>query len=188
MEILESDKIYEFEKQKINDILFAREDETAIKNSVKELIEYLYRVYDITVILFLDEYDVSLQSAYVEGYYDEAVKFFKDFYGKTIKDNKYLEKTIITGVSRIANESIFSGANNFAVYTVLDNEFSEDFGITAEEIKKVISDFNLETEEIDIKTWYDGYTIGNTKEIYNPWSLLQYLQRKQLMPYWVNTS
>lgn len=189
MYLLDSDKIYGFEKQKMEDILYCREDETVLKNSIRDLSEYLGRYYDKPVILLVDEYDVPLQSAYVEGYYDEAVKFFKTFYGATFKDNPYLEKTVITGVSRVAKESIFSGANNFDVYTVLtDNEFEDDFGITSEEIDKVLKDFEVEEEKEKIKEWYDGYTIGKTNGIYNPWSILNYLKRKELMPYWVNTS
>ena len=188
MYLLKSDKIYEFEKQAITDILYAREDEVSLRNSIRELSKYLYRYYEKPVILLIDEYDVPLQNAYVEGYYEEAVKFFKIFYGTTFKDNPYLEKTVLTGVSRVAKESIFSGANNFDVYTVLDNEFSDDFGITEEEMDKVIKDFNIQDKKEDIKEWYDGYTIGHTKGIYNPWSILNYLTDKKLMPYWVNTS
>ena len=106
--LLESDKIYEEEKEQIKDILWGRENEIALKNSVKQLSKYLNRHFGKSVMLFLDEYDVPLQNAYVEGYYDKAVKFFKTFYGVTFKDNPYLEKTVITGVSRVAKESIFS--------------------------------------------------------------------------------
>ena len=186
--LLDSDKIYPEEKEKILDILYAREDENALKTSVIELSKYLNRHYGKQVILLIDEYDVPLQNAYVEGYYDEAVRFFKTFYGTTFKDNPYLEKTVLTGVSRVAKESIFSGANNFDVYTVLDNEFSEDFGITEKEMDKIIEDFNIEDEKQEIKKWYDGYTIGNTTGIYNPWSILNYLTDRKLVPYWVNTS
>ena len=108
MYLLKSDEIYDFEKKKIEDILYAREDENVLKNSVKDLSEYLNRYYNKPVILLIDEYDVPLQNAYVEGYYDEAVRFFKTFYGTTFKDNPYLEKTVLTGVSRVAKESIFS--------------------------------------------------------------------------------
>ena len=186
--LLDSDKIYPEEKEKILDILYAREDENVLKNSVRDLSEYLSRHYGKQVILLIDEYDVPLQNAYVEGYYDEAVKFFKTFYGTTFKDNPYLEKTVLTGVSRVAKESIFSGANNFKVFTVLDDEFSEDFGITEEEMDKIIEDFNIEDEKEEIKKWYDGYTIGNMAGIYNPWSILNYLTDRKLIPYWVNTS
>ena len=106
--LLESDKIYPEEKERINDILWCREDEIAIKNSIKDLSKYLSRHFDKPVILLVDEYDVPVQNAYVEGYYDEAIKFFKTFYGLTFKDNPYLEKTVLTGVSRVAKESIFS--------------------------------------------------------------------------------
>ena len=186
--LLDSDKIYPEEKARITDILFAREDEVTLKNSVKELSKYLNRHYDRPVILLVDEYDVPLQNAYVEGYYDEAVKFFKTFYGLTFKDNPYLEKTVLTGVSRVAKESIFSGANNFKVFTVLDNEFADDFGITEEEMDKVIQDFEIEDEKEEIKKWYDGYTIGDVEGIYNPWSILNYLTDRKLIQYWVNTS
>ena len=188
MYLLKSDKIYDFEKKKIEDILYAREDIATLKNSVKELSKYLNRYYNKPVILLIDEYDVPLQNAYVEGYYDKAVKFFKTFYGTTFKDNPYLEKTVLTGVSRVAKESIFSGANNFKVFTVLDDEFSSDFGITEEEMKKVIKDFDIQDEKDNIRKWYDGYTIGNTEGIYNPWSIINYLTDKKLVPYWVNTS
>ena len=188
MYLLKSDKIYEFEKQAITDILYAREDEVSLRNSIRELSKYLYRYYEKPVMLLIDEFDVPLQNAYVEGYYEEAVKFFKIFYGTTFKDNPYLEKTVLTGVSRVAKESIFSGANNFKVFTVLDDEFSDDFGITEEEMDKVIKDFNIQDKKEDIKEWYDGYTIGHTNGIYNPWSILNYLTDKKLMPYWVNTS
>ena len=186
--LLDSDKIYPEEKEQIKEILFYRENEIVLRNSIKMLTKYLNRHYGKTVMLFLDEYDVPLQNAYIEGYYQEAIKFFKTFYGTTFKDNPYLEKTVLTGVSRVAKESIFSGANNFDVYTVLDDEFSDDFGITEKEMNKVIEDFEVQDEKEEIKKWYDGYTIGNTKGIYNPWSILNYLTDRKLMPYWVNTS
>ena len=188
MYLLDSDKIYQFEKDKMMDILYAREDEISLKNSVKALSEYLNRHYEKPVMLFIDEYDVPIQSAYVKGYYDKAIDFLKKFYGTTFKDNPYLEKTVLTGVSRVAKESIFSGANNFKVFTVLDNEFADDFGITSEEMDKLIEDFNVEDNKDEIKKWYDGYRIGNVEGIYNPWSILNYLTDKQLKPYWVNTS
>lgn len=186
--LLESDKIYEEEKAKITDILWGREDEVTLKNSIKELSGYLYRHYERPVILLIDEYDVPLQNAYVKGFYEETIQFFKTFYGTTFKDNPYIDKTVLTGVSRVAKESIFSGANNFKVYTVLDDEFSDDFGITREEMKKIISDFDIHEDEEEIKKWYDGYVIGKTDGIYNPWSILNYLTDRELKPYWVNTS
>ena len=186
--LLDSDKIYPFEKEKIKDILSYKEDEIVLRNSIKTLSKYLNRFYNKPVMLFLDEYDVPLQSAYVNGYYEQGVTFFKTFYGTTFKDNQYLQKTVLTGVSRVAKESIFSGANNFKVFTVLDDEFSDDFGITEKEMDKIIEDFEVQDEKEEIKKWYDGYIIGHTEGIYNPWSILNYLTDRKLMPYWVNTS
>ena len=188
MYLLDSDKIYDFEKEKIKDILYCRENEVVLKNSVKDLSRYLNRYYNKPVIMLVDEYDVPLQNAYVEGFYDETIGFFRDFYGTTFKDNPYLEKTVLTGVSRVAKESIFSGANNFDVYTVLNNEFSDDFGITEGEINKIIENFDIKDEKEEIKKWYDGYIIGKTEGIYNPWSILNYLKNRELIQYWVNTS
>ena len=176
------------EKNLFNKILSAEANEVELINCVKILSKILSNYYNKPVILFLDEYDVPLQAAYVYGYYDKAVNFFKMFYGITFKDNQYLQKTVLTGVSRVAKESIFSGANNFDVYTVLDDEFSDDFGITEKEMDKIIEDFEVQDEKEEIKKWYDGYIIGHTEGIYNPWSILNYLKNKELKPYWVNTS
>ena len=178
----------EGERKIFNKILAANANDIDLINSVKMLSKLLSQNFEKPVILLIDEYDVPLQNAYVEGYYEEAVKFFKTFYRTTFKDNPYLEKTVLTGVSRVAKESIFSGANNFKVFTVLDDEFSSDFGITEEEMKKVIKDFDIQDEKDNIRKWYDGYTIGNTEGIYNPWSIINYLTDKKLVPYWVNTS
>ena len=186
-ELLEGE-MSEGERTIFNKILSANATDVDLLNSLKMLSKIMSQHYNKPVILLLDEYDVPLQNAYVEGYYDEAVKFFKTFYGVTFKDNPYLEKTVITGVSRVAKESIFSGANNFDVYTVLDNEFADDFGITEKEMDKVIEDFEVQDDKEKIKKWYDGYKIGDVEGIYNPWSIINYLNKKELMPYWVNTS
>ena len=188
MYLLESDKLYEFEKTKMMDVLYTREDEATLKTSVREISGYLNRHYNKPVMLFIDEYDVPIQAAYINGYYEKAIDFLKSFFGATFKDNPYLKKTVLTGVSRVAKESIFSGANNFDVYTVLDNEFADDFGITSEEVEKALKDFGLEDQKKEVKRWYDGYRIGGVEGIYNPWSLLNFLAKKRLVPYWVNTS
>ena len=186
--VLEKEEMSEGERKIFNRMLSAEANDIDIMNSLKILSKILYQYYNKPVILLIDEYDVPLQNAYIQGYYEEAVSFYRTFYGATFKDNPYLEKTVITGVSRVAKESIFSGANNFDVYTVLDDEFSDDFGITEEEMEKAIQDFGIEEDRKEIKKWYDGYRIGNTEGIYNPWSILNYLNNKQLMQYWVNTS
>ena len=186
--LLEEAEMAPGERNTFNKILLAEANEIEIINGIKMLSKIMSTYYNKPVMLFLDEYDVPLQNAYVEGYYEEGIKFFKTFYGITFKDNPYLEKTILTGVSRVAKESIFSGANNFHVYTVLDDEFSDDFGITEKEMDKIIDDFEIQDQKEEIKKWYDGYTIGNTEGIYNPWSILNYLTDKKIIPYWVNTS
>ncbi|MBR3003215.1 MAG: AAA family ATPase, partial [Clostridia bacterium] len=186
--LMDSDKIYPEEKDQIMDILYGRENEIALKNSIKALSEYLYRHHGKPVVLLVDEYDVPIQNAYVQGYYEEAIKFYRTFYGQTFKDNPNLIKTVLTGVSRVAKESIFSGANNFTCYTILDNEFSQDFGFTSEEIDKIIEDFEITDQKEEIKKWYDGYRIGNSDNIYNPWSIVNYINKRELKPYWVNTS
>ena len=178
----------EGERNIFNKILSANISDVELMNSLKMLSKIMYQYYDRPVILLIDEYDAPLQHAYVQGYYEKATEFYKTFYGMTFKDNPYLEKTVLTGVSRVAKESIFSGANNFKVFTVLDNEFADDFGITEEEMDKVIEDFKVEDDKEEIKKWYDGYKIGNVEGIYNPWSILNYLTDRQLKQYWVNTS
>ena len=188
LQLLKSEKILDIEKEKFNTILNLKANKPQLQEAIKLLSRMLYVEYEKPVYIIIDEYDVPLQNAYVKGFYDDAIKFFRTFYGITFKDNQYMEKTVLTGVSRVAKESIFSGANNFDVYTVLDNEFSEDFGITSEEIDKVLRDFGVEENAEEIKKWYDGYRIGNTEGIYNPWSILKYLKQRELVPYWVNTS
>ena len=156
--------------------------------------------YDVVVpwyIMTSDENNDETVKFFEENnYFDypkEAIKFFKTFYGTTFKDNLYLEKTVLTGVSRVAKESIFSGANNFDVYTVLDDEFSDDFGITEEEMDKVIKDFEVEDQKEEIKKWYDGYHFGDF-DVYCPWDVMNYLLELQRNPnakpisYWKNTS
>lgn len=186
--LLQSDKLLDIEKEMFNTVLNLKANKIQMQGAIKLLSRLLNKEYERPVMLFVDEYDVPLQNAYVQGFYEDAIEFFRTFYGTTFKDNPYLEKTVLTGVSRVAKESIFSGANNFDVYTVLDDEFSEDFGITREEIKKVVSDFDIHENEEEIKKWYDGYIIGKTDGIYNPWSILNFLKSRELKPYWVNTS
>lgn len=187
--LLKSEKLLDIEKEMFSKVLNMKADKIEIQNALKLLSKLLYKEFDMPVYLIIDEYDVPLQDAYVNGFYEDAIPFFRTLYGTTFKDNMYLEKTVITGVSRVAKESIFSGANNFNIYTVLDDdEFSEDFGITEGELEKIIKDFEVEEDREEIKKWYDGYIIGDTKGLYNPWSILNFLLKKKLMPYWVNTS
>lgn len=188
IQLLKSEKILDIEKERFNTILNLKANKPQLQEAIKLLSKMLYVEYEKPVYIIIDEYDVPLQNAYVQGFYDDAIKFFKTFYGITFKDNQYMEKTVLTGVSRVAKESIFSGANNFKVFTILDDEFSEDFGITSKEIDKVLADFGVQENAKEIKKWYDGYTIGKTEGIYNPWSILNFLTDRKIVPYWVNTS
>ena len=186
--LLESDKLYEEDKQKIKEILNAKEDEVALERSLKDLCIYLERHYGEMPIVLVDEYDVPLQNAYVYGYYEEAINFIRSFYTSVLKDNLHMKKAILTGVSRIAKENLFSGLNNLSVSTVMDNRFTDLFGFTENEVKQLLDYFNISENMVDVKKWYDGYKVGNVDGIYNPWSILNFAREQELKPYWVNTS
>ena len=174
-------------KEKYDSILFNRATEATWKLSLLDLTKYLYEYYGKKVVVLIDEYDQPIIDSYVKGYYQEAISFFKTFYGVVLKDNNYLEIGIMTGILRVAKENIFSGLNNLRVHTILDNRFTEYFGITESEVEKALKDFNLEFELQDVQKWYNGYLFGDIK-VYNPWSIINFLNDEKLKPYWVNTS
>ena len=174
-------------KEKYDSILFNRATEATWKLSLLDLTKYLYEYYGQKVVVLIDEYDQPIIDSYVKGYYQEAISFFKTFYGVVLKDNNYLEMGIMTGILRVAKENIFSGLNNLRVHTILDNRFTEYFGITENEVEKALKDFNLEFELQDVQKWYNGYLFGDIK-VYNPWSIINFLNDEKLKPYWVNTS
>ena len=174
-------------KEKYDSILFNRATEATWKLSLLDLTKYLYEYYGQKVVVLIDEYDQPIIDSYVKGYYQEAISFFKTFYGVVLKDNNYLEMGIMTGILRVAKENIFSGLNNLRVYTILDNRFTEYFGITESEVEQALKDFDLEFELKDVQRWYNGYLFGDIK-VYNPWSIINFLNDEKLKPYWVNTS
>ena len=174
-------------KEKYDSILFNRATKATWKLSLLDLTKYLYEYYGKKVVVLIDEYDQPIIDSYVKGYYQEAISFFKTFYGVVLKDNNYLEMGIMTGILRVAKENIFSGLNNLRVHTILDNRFTEYFGITESEVEKALKDFNLEFELQDVQKWYNGYLFGDIK-VYNPWSIINFLNDEKLKPYWVNTS
>ena len=174
-------------KEKYDSILFNRATEATWKLSLLDLTKYLYEYYGRKVVVLIDEYDQPIIDSYVKGYYQEAISFFKTFYGVVLKDNNYLEMGIMTGILRVAKENIFSGLNNLRVHTILDNRFTEYFGITESEIEKALKDFDLEFELQDVQKWYNGYLFGDIK-VYNPWSIINFLNDEKLKSYWVNTS
>ena len=155
--------------------------------SLINLSKYLYEYYGKKVVVLIDEYDQPIIDSYVKGYYDKAISFFKSFYGLVLKDNEYLEMGVMTGILRVAKENIFSGLNNLEVHTILDSEFTEYFGVVENEVENSLKDFELEYELDDVQKWYNGYLFGNRK-VYNPWSIINFLKRGKLKPYWVNTS
>ena len=178
---LSSSEQLEFDK------IWLKKDDGEYTNALKNLTSFLYKYYKKEVILLIDEYDAPLINAYEYGYYDEAILFFKVFYGEALKTNLYLRTGIMTGIIRVIKAGIFSDLNNLKIYSILDKEYSDFFGFTQEEVKKALEDFKIEYELPDVKSWYDGYKFGNS-EVYNPWSILNFLQHKELEAYWVKTS
>ncbi len=158
------------------------------KNSLKNLTKYLYDYYGKKkVVVLIDEYDTPIIQSYQAGYYKKAISFFKRFYGEALKDNEYLQFGIMTGILRIAKEGIFSGLNNLKVNTIFGEKYSEFFGLTENEVIKAVKYYELEYELEEVKKWYNGYQFGDT-EIYNPWSIINFLSARQLRPYWISVS
>ncbi len=156
--------------------------------TLKKLSGYLERFYKKKVILLLDEYDTPMQEAYVKGYWQELADFVRNLLNASFKDNPYLERGIMTGITRISKESIFSDLNHLKVVTTTSNEYADCFGFTEEEVFRSLEEYGLGGRKDEVKKWYDGFCFGNVKDIYNPWSILNYLDTKTAAPYWVNTS
>ena len=156
--------------------------------SLKMLTVYLWKHYGVKTILLLDEYDAPIQHAWEDGYYEDMIRFMRQFYSEVLKGNDALEFAVLTGVLRVAKESIFSGLNNLKVCSVLSEAYSDVFGFTGEEVARMAADLQLEDKLPEIRAWYDGYSFGGS-EIYNPWSVIMYFDAKcKPAPYWVNTS
>jgi len=147
----------------------------------------LFQKYKKEVILLIDEYDSPLISAYEYHYYSDAIAFFKVFYGEALKTNQYLKMGVMTGIIRVIKAGIFSDLNNLRVYSILDRQYPDFFGFNGEEVEKALKDFDIEYKLSDVKLWYNGYKFGNS-EVYNPWSILNFLKDGKLAPYWIDTS
>ena len=169
------------------DKIWLKKDDGEYENALKNLTAFLYKYYKKEVILLIDEYDNPLITAHKYDYYDDALPFFKVFYGEALKTNPYLKMGVMTGIIRVIKAGIFSDLNNLSVYSILNDFYSDFFGFTQDEVKKALKDFNIEYELSDVKAWYDGYKFGNS-DVYNPWSILKFLQFKKLIPYWIDTS
>lgn len=156
-------------------------------NSLKQLAKYLKEYYNQDVILLIDEYDTPMVSAYENGYYDEIKSFFTGLFGSALKENPALKKAVLTGIMRISKENIFSGLNNIRVNTILESDFSQYFGLTEREVENSLVEYGLEARLDEVQKWYNGYIFGGVR-VYNPFSITNFLDRKKIMPYWVNTS
>ena len=154
---------------------------------LKFLTKIMYEKYNKKVVVLIDEYDTPLVSAYINGYYEKAKNFFKTFYSTVLKDNTYLQMGVLTGIIRVIKAGIFSDLNNLRTYTILSDVYTDSYGLTEKEVEKSLEDYGLEYEISKVKDWYDGYRFGNS-EVYNPWSILNFLQDKELRAYWVDTS
>ncbi|WP_195340521.1 AAA family ATPase [Fusobacterium sp. 1001295B_180824_G3] len=158
-----------------------------LKEALKILAKILYKKYNKKVVVLIDEYDSPLVSAYLKGYYEKAKDFFKTFYSLVMKDNSYLQMGVMTGIIRVIKAGIFSDLNNLRTYTILSDKYTDSYGLTEEEVIKSLKDYKIESEISNVKDWYDGYKFGDS-EVYNPWSILNFLDFKELRAYWVDTS
>ena len=179
-EVLNSKELKSFDK------IWLEEDGN-YETAIKDLTYYLYKYYKKEVILLIDEYDSPLVDAYLEKYYSEVITFFKIFLGGALKTNPYLKMGVMTGIIRVIKAGIFSDLNNLSVYSILEEKYDEAFGLTEKEVEQALKDYNIFEELNDVKFWYDGYKIGN-KDVYNPWSIINFLDVKKLVAFWIKTS
>lgn len=162
-------------------------NESVIEDSIQILCGWVYKHYGVLPIVLLDEYDTPLLEAYADGYWNDMIATCRGLFHNTFKENEYLGKALITGVTRVSKESLFSDLNNIQVYTVTDKEYSDCFGFTEQEVMDALKCQNMD-EFPKVKAMYDGFTIGSHKDIYNPWSICNFLERGQYISYWINTS
>lgn len=159
-----------------------------LSSSLKKLSNYLSRYYGKKVIILLDEYDTPVQESFVYGYWEDMVSFIRSLFNSTFKTNPYLERAIMTGITRVSKESIFSDLNNLTVVTTTSEKYARYFGFTEEEVFSALEEYGLSDKKADVKRWYDGFIFGSVHDIYNPWSIINYLDNRELTSYWANTS
>ncbi len=156
--------------------------------SIQRLSYYLWKYYGKNVIILLDEYDTPMQEAYVKGYWHELTDYIRNLFNETFKNNPYLERAIMTGITRISRESIFSDLNHLEVVTTTSEKYADKFGFTEAEVEQALEEYGLTDKKEEVRKWYDGFTFGEKTDIYNPWSILNFLDKREPGPYWVNTS
>ena len=180
-------ELVETDSDKFKKIINENANLSNLGRSLKFLTKILYEKYNKKVVVLIDEYDSPLVSAYINGYYEKAKDFFKTFYSTVLKDNSYLQMGVLTGIIRVIKAGIFSDLNNLSTYTILSDVYTDSYGLTEEEVEKSLKYYGIEQEISNVKDWYDGYKFGDS-EVYNPWSILNFLQYKELRAYWVDTS
>lgn len=185
--LLEKDFLKEGEKKDFLNISADMEEYEA-SLALQRLSQVLYRYYGKKVIILLDEYDTPMQEAYVGGYWKELTAFTRNLFNATFKSNSYMERGIMTGITRVSKESIFSDLNNLVVVTTTSELYADTFGFTEEEVEEALNEYGLTKQKEEVKYWYDGFRFGDQKEIYNPWSIINYLKYREAGPYWTNTS
>ena len=187
LELKESDKLAEYEIEYFSKILEAKANEVELTSSLENLSRMLFKHYGKAPIIIIDEYDTPIQEGYAEDFYDAIIRFMRNFFSGAFKDNKNLSYGFLTGILRIAQESIFSGLNNLTVNSVMDEDYDRFFGFTYPEVHQMMEYYGVSDKDEELKDWYDGYRFGNT-EIYNPWSVINYISKGCIpQAYWVNT-
>lgn len=188
--LLEKEALSESEKLAYRRLLteMMEMDDVTACDSLNHLCRYLQRVYDKKVIILLDEYDTPMQEAYIHEYWEELISFLRNFFHAAFKTNACLERAVMTGITRVSKESMFSDLNNLNVVTTTSDQYASCFGFTEEEVFAALAAFDMEDKKEDVRQWYDGFTFGSYKDIYNPWSITNYLDKKELRPYWASTS
>lgn len=185
--LLEGDLLNEKEKRFFRNVT-AEMENYVFSASLKTLSNYLYRYYGKKVIILLDEYDTPMQEAYVKGYWRELVELTRSLFNAAFKTNPFLERAVMTGITRVSRESVFSDLNNLEVITSTSDKYADIFGFTEEEVASALGEFGLSDQEKEVREWYDGFTFGKLADIYNPWSIVNYLDKKRAGAYWANTS
>ncbi|MFR2011121.1 MAG: AAA family ATPase [Christensenellales bacterium] len=185
--LLKSECISDTEKKRYISFLERPMDED-VSYKLNEMSNYLSRYFGKKVIILLDEYDTPMQEAYVNGYWKELVAFTRSLFNATFKTNPYLERAIMTGITRVSKESIFSDLNNLVVVTTTSNQYETAFGFTEEEVFNALDEQGLSEKKQEVKSWYDGFTFGDSRDIYNPWSIINYLKYKKFTTYWADSS
>ena len=186
--LMESEVLTDADRAYFDRILAAEISNADATSALYQLSDYLYRYYGKKVIILLDEYDTPMQEAYVDGYWEELVGFTRSLFNSTFKTNPRLERAIMAGITRVSKESIFSDLNNLKVVTTTSNEYATSFGFTEEEVFVALEECGLREEKEEVKRWYNGFIFGEHKDIYNPWSILNFLDTGKFTTYWANTS